>query len=640
LDALPWSPVIDGRWSPRKKSVNAIPAGETNVSDINQLKASLVVTDKALLLSDRGGSSENGNLAKVLNFFGVPWQTLTAAEFLASYGTGPEALSKSRLICSSGAFLKLVEEFECEPDYIRTWQESVHSAFVYGSDDAGVLQKLVRKVSGDERAVICTANSDSRCWVLSDQLNDFCGVMAGLRITGSETEFNAAFVSNTSNKNTTNIISTGSGATFLKFDYQQVPVFLSTFSEIIEIDTQLTSQYFDVQDHFLSAVPLVLYVKWAFAETCWRAPETNACLVMDDPVLKPRHGFVNFRELLPLMKRHKFTTNVAFIPWNWRRSSPEVVKLFRENPENYSVSVHGSDHTRAEFGSSNQQRLYWKTRQALERMDRHESITGIHHDRVMIFPQGIFSGAALSAIKGTELIAAVNNDVISSDPHPPPITISDVWDVAVMRYSSFPIFTRRNPWEGIENFAFDALLGKPVLIVIHHDYCSDHCARLVSFIERLNDLNCSLNWTSLGEAVRRSCRQRERSRGVFEVEMYGAELRLENRSGQQRRYLIRRRECEPSAIREIRDGSAPIGWNFVDDYIHFETDLDSGQSKTVSVRFHAPDGQPYNGENISYRFKAMLRRYLCEVRDNYITTHVRPRVAELWRREQKTEKGG
>ena len=309
--------------------------------------------------------------------------------------------------------------------------------------------------------------------------------MAGLRVAASKADLDTSLILNTPKRNTINIISLGYGATFLKLEYKGVAVFLSTFRKIIDIDAELTSQSFDVQDHFLSAVPLVLYVKWAFAETCWSAPETNACLVIDDPVLKSTHGFVNFQELLSLMKRHNFSTNIAFTPWNWRRSTPKVIRLLRENPQNYSVSVHGCDHTRAEFGSLDRQRLYWKAQQALERMNRHESITGIRHDRVMVFPQGVFSEAAMSALKHTDLIAAVNSDVICADPHPRAITISDVWDIAVMRYSNFPIFTRRYPSEAIENFAFDALLGKPVLILIHHDYCSDHCARLVSFIERL-----------------------------------------------------------------------------------------------------------------------------------------------------------
>jgi len=147
--------------------------------------------------------------------------------------------------------------------------------------------------------------------------------------------------------------------------------------------------------------------------------------MIDDPVLKPRQGFVNFQELFSLMKRHKFATNIAFIPWNWRRSAPGVVRLLRENPENYSISVHGCDHTRAEYGSSDPQRLYWKTQQALERMNCHKSITGIRYDRVMVFPQGIFSEAAMTALRHTALIAAVNNDSISAGPHPNAITIAE-----------------------------------------------------------------------------------------------------------------------------------------------------------------------------------------------------------------------
>ena len=85
-----------------------------------------------------------------------------------------------------------------------------------------------------------------------------------------------------------------------------MPVFVSS-ERLIDIDAELTSQNFDVREHFFSAVPLVLYIKWAFAESCWNAPEANACLMIDDPLLKATHGFVDFQELLSLMKRHKFS---------------------------------------------------------------------------------------------------------------------------------------------------------------------------------------------------------------------------------------------------------------------------------------------------------------------------------------------
>jgi hypothetical protein len=499
------------------------------------------------------------------------------------------------------------------------WHQDIHSAFVFADGDPQALEKLLRLLARDERPELGRLPPERAEFVVSYD-SDFCGVMAGLRVLSSRANDNACVVSNTANTNVLSLISSASGSMFLKLQYGHVPVFVSTCAEIIDIDAELAIHNFDVREHFLTAVPVVLYIKWAFAETCWSAPETNACLVIDDPVLKARHGFVNFSELLSLMKRHKFSTNIAFIPWNWRRSRPEVARLVRENPENYSISVHGCDHTRAEFASPDRQRLYCKAQQALERMNRHESITGICHDRVMVFPQGIFSEAAMSALKHTDLIAAVNNDVICVGPHPRAITISDMWNIAVMRYSNFPIFTRRYPWEGVENFAFDALLGKPVIIIIHHDDCSDHCRRLVDFVDRLNALQCRLTWRSLGDAVRRSCRQRKLSPGTLEVEMYATELRLENRSEQAKRFLIKRRDADPSAVEEVRDGSGPIAWNSLNGHINFEIELGSGESKMVHIKFRALAGDGCHGDNLHYKFKAMLRRYFCEIRDNYVTT--------------------
>jgi hypothetical protein len=574
--------------------------------------------ESAFLLIDSNASRQDRCVAKVIQFFGVPSRNLATAEFRLANAAADSTCAKPRLLCSADAFLRVLERREQKAEYEPWWAQYIHSAFIYPSDNVDSLPTLARILSADDASVIRRTDPGAGDFVVSDNLDDFCGVMASIRVTASKANTNGNFVLNTAKRNVVNIISIGDGATLLKFEHKGVPVFLSTSREIIDLDAELKSQNFDVRDHFLSAVPLVLYIKWAFAKSCWNAPETNACLVIDDPVLKPRHGFVNFQELLSLMKRHKFSTNIAFIPWNSRRSAPEVARLFRENPENYSVSVHGCDHIRAEFGSSDQQGLYWKTQQALERMNRHESITGIRHDPVMVFPQGIFSEAAMSALKRTDLIAAINNDIISADPHARTITVSDVWNIAVMGYA-FPLFTRRYPWEGIENFAFDVLLGKPAIIVIHQDYCSDHYSRLINFIGRLNALKYPPTWRSLGEVVRRSCRQMALSSGEVEIEMYAAELRIENRSEQPKHFLVRRRECEPSAIREICDGSGPIAWNSVNGHINFEIDLSSRESKIVSIRFHELAGDGCNGDNLPYRFKTMLRRYLCELRDNYVT---------------------
>ena len=118
----------------------------------------------------------------------------------------------------------------------------------------------------------------------------------------------------------------------------------------------------------------------------------------------------------------------------------------------------------------------------------------------------------------------------------------------------------------------------------------------------------------------RRIRQREISPSLVETEMYGSELRLENRSEQQRRFCITKHELDASAVKEVRDGSRPIPWKFLEDRIGFEIELAAAESTTVSVTFHDYPGTTRCQDNVQYKLKTMLRRYLSEVRDNYVVT--------------------
>ena len=62
--------------------------------------------------------------------------------------------------------------------------------------------------------------------------------------------------------------------------------------------------------------------RW-FCMSNGRSPESAgsrrklaACLVIDDPLLRPRYGLLNFQHLLNLMSASNFSTSIAFIPWN------------------------------------------------------------------------------------------------------------------------------------------------------------------------------------------------------------------------------------------------------------------------------------------------------------------------------------
>jgi hypothetical protein len=250
-------------------------------------------------------------------------------------------------------------------------------------------------------------------------------------------------------------------------------------------------------------------------------------------------------------------------------------------------------------------------------MTLHEERTGLPHDRVMVFPQGLFSGRAIAELKRNGFHAAVNTEVHSSPDRTQKLKICDVWDVAVMRYNDFPIFTRRYPTQGIENFAFDLLLGKPCLVVIHHDFCSNGYRRLSQFIAQLNSLKLPIVWRCLGDVLKRSYRQKQVSDNSVEIEMYGSELLVENSSNRTKTYSVRRRESHPEHIESLCAGSDQLSWESVEDYIQFKLSVRPGESALLTLRFKADDDVSHEHQSFVDSAKTTLRRRLSEMRDNY-----------------------
>jgi hypothetical protein len=250
-------------------------------------------------------------------------------------------------------------------------------------------------------------------------------------------------------------------------------------------------------------------------------------------------------------------------------------------------------------------------------MQSHKEKTGLAYDRVMVFPQGIFSESALEVLQEQNFIAACNTGVHSSDRQPREITVASCWDIAVMDYDGVQLFTRRYPSEAIENFAFDILLGKSCLVVIHHDFCRDDYSHLTRFIDQLNALNCQLSWHSLGEVLRRSSRQRSLSPGEVEVEMYGSELRLRNLAPQRQKFIIKRRERDSAAVKEV-SASGILLWKHVDGYIHFSLELNPDETALIRITYRETASPAPEGEPMLYKLKTAARRHLCEARDNYL----------------------
>lgn len=563
----------------------------------------------AHILVDGSPTGPQLRLSCVLDFFGVPWETVDVSK-LSDLKQGQEQVV-------FGLAQTVAIALKQTPPGNDSFPRPA-AFYAYTGDDRSASEHALRFLCGEAHLSIREAPTGNLSLRVSREEADVAGPMAGLEISSQMRREDAVVVSGGKSRFAT-VISAGGDPVFIRFQERGVPVFFCASSHMVDIDQAVGPGFYDVKDHFCSVVPLVMFLRFMFGEVAWRSQELGACLIVDDPLLRQRYGSCDFGKLRDLMLQHEFTTNIGFIPWNWRRTSPAAGEFFKKESARYSISMHGCDHIGAEFGATSPEVLSSKAKLARSRMQNHEARTGIHHDPVMIFPQGVFSSVCPEVLKRNGFLAAVNSETVPVDSTSARTKIRDVWDVAIMTYGGFPIFTRRYASHGLENFAFDLLLGKPCLIVSHHDFFKDDCTELIELIEKLRSLNCCLCWRSLGEVIRRACRRRVKGVGVEEVEMYGNELLIHNSSDRELNVHVRKRENQTDLVAEVRCDHKPVMWIIEADHLVFDERIGSCSERHFQVFYREQDEAEKVDRSLRFELSVAARRILSEFRDDYLS---------------------
>lgn len=566
---------------------------------------------------DTPGANEE-RLGRILTFFGVPWESLSLAD-LAGPKSSPnrdrgyavlgsvETLAAASALPRAAAVLQGATALYAyaTPNHdasMRAWSTMAGGVWTW------------RQLAGDTVPVAITATCP-----------DFAGPMSGIEAVVRPSDEDGGVTASNDANAFAPIVSVAGRPAFVRTEHHGVPAYFSATTAIVDIEAPVGGNFYDVKAHFLSAVPLVMFVTSIFRDVTWRPQELGACLIIDDPLLKSRYGFCDFRRLRDSMRQHGFTTNVAFIPWNWRRTSRAASEFFRREADVFSVSIHGCDHVAAEFGSASPDTLETKARLAQTRMRAHQERTGIAHDPVMVFPQGVFSHECPPVLKLNGFVAAVNTEIAPVNSGHTRTAVRDVWDTAILAYGTFPIYTRRYAFHGIENFAFDLLLGKPCFIVAHHEFFRDGGAALTTLVEKLSSLNCALRWSSPREVIRGAYRRRSDGH-VEHVEMYGSELRLTNDSDRERETCVRKREIDPSLVESVEIDGFRVDVTRAADAIAFAYRLKPKSQALVSVLYRGRPTSSSQPSSVKYHLTVAARRYMSEIRDEYVAPLLPARV--------------
>jgi hypothetical protein len=407
---------------------------------------------------------------------------------------------------------------------------------------------------------------------------------------------------------------------FVRIDRGPWQVFILAGPPLLDLDEPLSRDH-ELQGHYDRLIPILIFLRHCFRESCWHGPEPTARLIIDDPLLTERYGFLDYGVLLKSMQRSNYGTSIAFIPWNCWRTSRRDAERVLSGTSNLSICIHGCDHTNKEFEAQVPTLLGRRAGLALQRMESQRKRTGAGFEKVMVFPQGRFSTAAIAALRANNYLAAVNTTCFPTNIGPDDLKVRDLLRPTVTRYNGFPIFQRRYP-RRLFDFAFDLFLGRPALLVEHHEYFINGCGALEDFVSELTRLEPALSWPTLEVQLVRSCLKRSLSDGSVEVQFFTRRFQLATRERGPGRFLLSKYEPDSAAIQRVLVDGTGMPFSFENGFLKLEVQVDHpGQVLNIEIADREQPKPQASGFGIVHNTGVLLRRGLSEFRDNTLARH-------------------
>jgi hypothetical protein len=413
------------------------------------------------------------------------------------------------------------------------------------------------------------------------------------------------------------IMAIGKSPTFVCVTLGKARMFVWVTDEVFDVLRPLTAEIeFEQSAH--RYVPGIIFLRFAFGEQCWHNPSLGAGIVIDDPLLKENYGFINFPKLLESARKHGYHITLAFIPWNHWRSRFKQVQMFRRYSDCFSICAHGCDHTAKEFRSNDYESLLGKNFIARRRMEQHRQRTGVPSEPLMVCPQEQYSLEAMRAFADSRQFAGlVCTACMPRSLNSPQLTGADLLLPAQDSFYGFPVF-KRHYWSGMAVFAMSLFLGKPAILVEHHEFFRDGSVGAEAFARHLAELRPDLKWNSLAETVMRTHVRRSVSKSKKEVRFFTDRFYLEPKFEQPVELRLVRRLPETIHVERVCVGSREVAFSREDGFLTFETQLQCPE--TLTVRVDVAPIQPVKcyAPGVKYQASVALRRGLSEVRDNII----------------------
>ncbi|HEX9654341.1 MAG TPA: hypothetical protein VGA99_11570, partial [bacterium] len=390
-----------------------------------------------------------------------------------------------------------------------------------------------------------------------------------------------------------------------------------------------------VKEEVFRAIPVMMFLRYAGGEHCWSSPTHFANLTVDDPWLAEPYGYLSYFGLLAEMEKSNFHTTIAFIPWNFDRSTSAVGELFRRHPDRFSIAVHGNNHDHREFykyqtsqvdyaASKSLAKQEASLRQGLARMEQFTTLTGIPYDRIMIFPQGIAPQKTLNLLKKYDFLATINGTNVPIDAATPTDPIFYL-RTFTMGFENFPSAVRYWPTRSSFAIALDLFCGNPLFFYTHHHFFESGIAAFNRTAELVNKLEPGIAWRNLRTIVQSWYLERLRDDGHIDVVTFSHDFVLANRRPGNATFFVQKEETFDLPINRVTVNDQTVSYERAGDTLTFALSLPAGASRQIIIEY-ANDFDPAQINVSKGDLRVALLRRLSDFRDRTLSQNLAGRT--------------
>lgn len=340
---------------------------------------------------------------------------------------------------------------------------------------------------------------------------------------------------------------------------------------------------------FSEIAPMMIFVRYAAGERGWHSVGHYANLSIDDAWLVEPYGHLKYEALLKEMERHNFHTTISFIPWNFDRSRENVVSLFQSHKDRLSICVHGNNHDHHEFADFRTvplEKQVANIQQAIARMQRFSSLTGISYDPVMVFPHATGPEGTLAELKRYEFLATAYSLDLPLGVAPPsdPLFYLRTFNMDFANFPGLKRYFAEKPVARLE-LAINAFLDNPTLFYGHETLFDTGIHAFNKVADTVNRTQPDTRWCSLGCVTRHLYLIKLRDDGNLDTEVFSGDVNLENHKPEDKLFLVKKAENFIPAIQSVTVDGQPQPFARGDGYISTTVFVPAGQTRNLRIEY-------------------------------------------------------